>query len=191
MSNETGRFPAFGLSPVPSPAPGAAPPELFNGLYGMPAFVTVETADLAASTEFWTKGLGFFDFFSVPGQIVHLRRWAFQDVLLVPERETGEPGGAAAGAGAAEVTVSFSCVLDQVEGIAQTCETLRPGCTSGPARTPWNTVDVDVRTPEGVRVIMTAARPYDPDPDGEQARNLRALGIEAPEAQPQPEAPRA
>ncbi|MBE2998218.1 VOC family protein [Nocardiopsis sp. HNM0947] len=176
MSNETGRFPAFSLSPVPEPVPGVAPPELFQGIYGMPAFVTVESADLAASTEFWTRGLGFFDFFSLPGQIVHLRRWAFQDVLLVPEREPGTAGGATG------VTVSFSCVLDQVESAVKACEALRPGCTSGPAKTPWNTVDVEVRTPEGVRVIMTAARPYDPDPDGEQARNLRAMGIEAPEA---------
>ncbi|WP_017614273.1 glyoxalase/bleomycin resistance/dioxygenase family protein [Nocardiopsis salina] len=105
----------------------------------MPAFATVETADLDWSAEFWTEDLGFFDFFSVPGQIIHLRRWAFRDVLLVPEREPGAVGGTTG------VTLSFSCVLDQVEEIAQACEKLRPACTSGPAKTPWNTVEANAR----------------------------------------------
>ena len=34
--------------------------------------------------DFWTEALGFFPLFSIPGRLVHLRRWAFQDVLLVP-----------------------------------------------------------------------------------------------------------
>jgi len=75
---------AFEISPVPPPGPDAVPPEPFRGIYGMPAFATIPTDDLAASTELWIRGLGFFELFSIPGQIVHLRRWAFQDVLLVP-----------------------------------------------------------------------------------------------------------
>ncbi|GEC07647.1 hypothetical protein SSP24_53020 [Streptomyces spinoverrucosus] len=76
-------FNAFEMSPVPPPGPDALPPEPFRGIYGMPAFVTIPTNDLAASVDFWTRGLGFFELFGIPGTLVHLRRWAFQDVLLV------------------------------------------------------------------------------------------------------------
>lgn len=75
-------YPAFEMSPVPAPGPDVEAPELFRGIYGMPMFVTVATGDLRESVDFWVRGLGFFDLFSVPGEITHLRRWAFQDVLL-------------------------------------------------------------------------------------------------------------
>ncbi|PWV52941.1 glycosyltransferase [Nocardiopsis sp. L17-MgMaSL7] len=164
-------FHAFSVSPVPQPGPDTAPPELFRGIYGMPMFVTVPTHDLEASKEFWISGLGFFDLFSVPGQIVHLRRWAFQDVLLVPgERPEQTPS----------TSVSFSCVLNQIDDIVAACEERLPGSTTGPRRMPWNSVEVEVRTPENARVIMTAARPYDPQ-DPETARYLRENGIEGPE----------
>lgn len=162
-------FSAFSISPVPQPGPGAVPPEQFRGIYGMPMFLNVPSGDLAESTDFWVRGLGFIDLFSMPEQITHLRRWAFQDVLLVP----GEPPSEAPAAG-----VSFSCVLSQIDGIAKACEELRPGCTRGPRQTPWNTVDVEVVTPENTRVIMTAARPH--DPDSAEAQYIRDMGIEYP-----------
>ena len=165
-------YPAFDMGPVPLPAPDAAPPELFRGIYGMPMFVSVPTGDMAASVEFWTRGLGFFEFFSAPGRVTHLRRWAFQDVLLVPAEIPDAPPG---------LTASFSCVLSQVDQIAAACEELAPGSTTGPRQTPWNTIDVEVVTPENARVTMTAARPY--DPDSAEARQLRdQLGIEGPSA---------
>lgn len=168
----TDTYPAFDMGPVPLPAQDAEPAELFRGIYGMPMFVTVPTGDMAASVEFWTRGLGFFELFSAPERVTHLRRWAFQDVLLVP---TGAPDGPPA------MTVSFSCVLSQVDQIAAACVNLLPGSTTGALRTPWNTVDLEVVTPENARVIMTAARPY--DPASAEARALRDdLGIEVPSA---------
>ncbi|WP_067838871.1 glycosyltransferase [Nocardia lijiangensis] len=167
----TDTYPAFDISPVPVPTPDAAPPELFRGIYGMPMFVTVPTTDLAASVDFWTRGLGFFDLFSVPGRITHLRRWVFQDVLLVPGEHPAE---------APALSVSFSCVLSQLDEIAAACSALRPGCTTGPRSMPWNSVELEIRTPEHTRVIMTAARPY--DPDSPEAEHLRSIGIEGPEA---------
>ncbi len=77
------------VSPVPLPALDATPPEVHRGIYGMPVFLTVPTPDLAASADSWIRGLGFIDLFSVPGQVTHLRRWAFQDVLLVPGGTAG------------------------------------------------------------------------------------------------------
>jgi hypothetical protein len=156
---------AFEISPVPAPGPDAQSPGIFRGIYGMPMFVTIPTSDLAVSVDFWVRGLGFVDLFSVADRLTHLRRWAFQDALLVP-------------AGAGEVpalSVSFACVLNQIDAIAQACESLVPGCTSGPAPTPWNTVDLQVITPENARVIFTAARLL--EPGSQQARNLQAMGI--------------
>ncbi|WP_040692788.1 glycosyl transferase [Nocardia vinacea] len=164
-------YPAFDISPVPVPALDAVAPELFRGLYGMPMFVTVPTADLVASVDFWTRGLGFFDLFSIPGRLTHLRRWAFQDVLLVSADQ---------GAAATELSVSFACVLSQLDEIVAACEQLRPDCTSGPRPMPWNTVDLEIRTPDNTRVIMTAARPY--DPNSAEAELLRSIGIGEPPA---------
>jgi hypothetical protein len=166
-------YDAFDISPVPTPAPGATPPEIFRGIYGMPMFVTVPTSDLAASADFWVRGLGFIDLFTIPGQVTHLRRWAFQDVLLVPVGRPAEPP---------TVSISFACVLSQVDEIAQACVALLPGCTTGPRQTAWNTVDLEVVTPENARVILTAARPL--DPDSVEARNLEALGLKIPKEYP-------
>ncbi|MEU2239571.1 VOC family protein [Streptomyces sp. NPDC033754] len=161
---------AFEMSPVPSPGPDAVPPELFRGIYGMPAFVTIPTTDLAASVDFWTRGLGFFELFGIPGTLVHLRRWAFQDVLLLQAESVPEQAPAA--------SVSFACVLGQVDSLVEECRALRPDSVEGPRDTPWNTRDVEVITPENARVVFTAAKPF--DPESQEARNLAAIGITAP-----------
>jgi hypothetical protein len=135
----------------------------------MPMFVIVPTADLAESVDFWTRGLGFIDLFTVPGQVTHLRRWAFQDTLLVPTGRPTEPP---------TVSINFSCVLSQVDEIAQACTALVPGCTTGPRKTPWNTVELEVITPENARVILTAARRL--DPHSTEARFLEASGFTIP-----------
>lgn len=158
------------LSPVPFPALDAIAPEVYRGYYGMPQFVTVPTADIEASRDFWMRGLGFIDIFTIPGRLVHLRRWAFQDVLLVP----GEPA-----VGIPALSVNFSCVLNQNDEIVSRCEQLVPGCTSGPVEMPWNSTEITVITPEHTRVVMTAARPL--DPASEQADYLRAAGFPVPE----------
>ncbi|MFD4129254.1 VOC family protein [Streptomyces globisporus] len=161
---------AFEMSPVPAPGPDAVPPEPFRGIYGMPAFVTIPTSDLAASVDFWIQGLGFFELFSVPGTLVHLRRWAFQDVLLVAAESVPEQPPA--------MGFSFAGVLSQVESLAETCRALRPDSVDGPRDTVWNTRDVEVITPENARVVFTAAKPF--DPASREARNLEAMGITPP-----------
>lgn len=167
-------FNAFEMSPVPTPSEDAQPPEPFRGIYGMPIFITVPTSDLDASVDFWTEALGFFTLFSIPGRLVHLRRWAFQDVLLVPAPQ--EPSLASV----PSMSVSFACILPQIDEIAKACEQRRPGSVTGPRVTPWNSCEVEVITPEGVRVVLTAARPL--DPGSEQDEGLRRVGIEVPEA---------
>lgn len=164
---------AFDISPVPTPAVDAAPPELFRGIYGMPMFVTISTADLAESVKFWTRGLGFFELFSIPGQLVHLRRWAFQDVLLVPTATGSEQ--------VPQVSVSFACVLGQIDPLVAACRALSTGTVSDPVETPWNTRDVEVITPEQARVVFTAAKPF--DPASREADNLASIGITPPQGQ--------
>ncbi|ROQ16634.1 MULTISPECIES: VOC family protein [unclassified Curtobacterium] len=165
---------AFEMSPVPAPGPDVVAPEPFHGIYGMPSFVTIPTTDLAASVDFWTRGLGFFDLFSVPGQLVHLRRWAFQDVLLVPTASAPDQAPAPA------VSVSFACVLNQIDALVTACRAHDAGVVSEPRDTPWGTRDVEVITPEKVRVVFTAAKPF--EPTSQTAKNLEAIGITAPDA---------
>ncbi|MEU4472795.1 hypothetical protein [Micromonospora sp. NPDC023888] len=161
---------AFEMSPVPPPSPDAVPPEPFHGIYGMPAFVTVPTSDLTASVDFWIRGLGFFELFSIPGTLVHLRRWAFQDVLLIPATSVPEQTPA--------VSVSFACVLSQIDSLVEACRALSPNSVDGPRDTPWNTRDVEVITPENARIVFTAAKPW--DPASQEARSLEAVGITPP-----------
>jgi hypothetical protein len=155
---------------VPAPGPDAVPPEPFRGIYGMPAFVTIPTSDLAASVDFWIRGLGFIELFSIPGSVVHLRRWAFQDVLLVPAETV--PGQVPA------MSLSFACVLSQLDSVVGACRALRPDSVDGPRDTPWNTRDITVITPENARIVFTAAKPF--DPASQEARNLEAVGITHP-----------
>jgi hypothetical protein len=163
-------YDAFEMSPVPDPGPDAVPPEPFRGIYAMPAFVTIPTSDLAVSADFWTRGLGFIELFSIPGRIVHLRRWAFQDVLLVPAASVPEQPPA--------MGVSFACVLGQVESLVEACRALCPNSVDGPRDTPWNTRDVEVITPENARIVFTAAKPF--DPTSQEAKDLAAVGITPP-----------
>ncbi|SDQ43597.1 VOC family protein [Microbacterium sp. cf332] len=167
----TDYYDAFEISPVPAPGPDAVAPQPYRGIYGMPAFVTVPTADLAASTEFWTAGLGFFELFTIPGTLVHLRRWAFQDVLLVAAEREAERARADAPA----MTYTFACVLPELDAIAEACRARGTGSVSPARDTAWNTRDVEVVTPENARIVVTAAKPY--EPDSAAARSLADIGI--------------
>jgi hypothetical protein len=76
------------------------------------------------------------------------------------------------------MSVSFSCVLDQLDGLVDACSALVAGSASEPHDTAWGTRDVEVVTPEGARVVLTAALAL--DPEGRVARDLAAFGISAP-----------
>src|SRR5262249_50155191 len=63
-------------------------PALDLSIYVMPAFATLTVSDLAASRRWYVEGLGFAVLAEVPGPsgevaLVHLRRWRYQDLLLV------------------------------------------------------------------------------------------------------------
>lgn len=169
-SDVTGTLTINRMYTSPVPMPGEPAPPIYREIYPMPMFVILPTADLAASKDFWINGLGFVDLFSTPDQVTHLRRWAFQDVLLVPgSPEAGTPAG----------SVSFSCMLGQLDEIAARCEELAPGCTSGPEVKPWNCTELTVTTPENATVVMTGAHPF--DPNSEAADWMREQGIDIPQ----------
>ncbi|WP_010122662.1 glycosyl transferase [Corynebacterium nuruki] len=170
----TDHYNAFEISPVPAPHPGVSAPDLYRGIYGMPMFITVRTRDIDRAEQFWNRGPGFFTLFSVPGVMVHLRRWAFQDVLLVADGASQTVDAPAPG-----VTVSFACVLTEIDSIAEHCTAVLPGCAADPEDTPWNTRDLRICAPDGVRIIMTAAKPL--DPDSAEAATLADIGITAPD----------
>lgn len=168
-------FNAFEMSPVPALDPHAVAPEPYRGIYAMPMFVTIPTRDLEASTDFWVRGLGFINLFSVPGQVVHLRRWAFQDVLLVP----AATNTATTDASISRIQANFTCVLSQLDPVAEACRAFVSENVTGPHDTPWNTRDVEIITPEGARVVFTAGKPF--DPESAEGKNLASVGIVPPD----------
>ena len=58
-----------------------------------------------------------------------------------------------------------------------------------PRDTPWGSRDVEVITPEKVRIIFTAAKPF--DPNSQVAKNLEAIGISASDAEDERDGERA
>lgn len=76
------------------------------------------------------------------------------------------------------MSVSFACVLSQIDSVVEACRAVRPDAVDDPRDTPWNTRDVAVLTPENAQVVFTAAKPF--DPDSQEARDLEAVGITAP-----------
>ncbi|GAA1050939.1 VOC family protein [Arthrobacter russicus] len=138
---------ALQISPVPAPDPATKASEIYRGIFGMPTYVTIPTTDLSESIDFWTRGLGFFEQFSLPGRLTHMRRQAFQDVVLIPLGRSDEPS---------LVSVTYACGGSEIDVIAKACSAIRPGCVTGPTTMPWNTIEVEIITPENARIIMSA-----------------------------------
>ena len=147
-----------GISPVPEPGKDAEPPEPYRGIYLMPMFMCLYSHDLDESEVFWTQGLGFIDLYTMPGMMIHLRRWAFQDVLIRKSgSNTGDPDTDMESIGSLSVAVTEK----QIGKIVDACERLRPGSTSAPIRKPWNSLEARIHTPEGLVLTLTAALAVD------------------------------
>jgi catechol 2,3-dioxygenase-like lactoylglutathione lyase family enzyme len=138
--------------------------EIDTSIYPMPFFIRLETADLARSRAFYTGALDFIELAVLPPtgdpMLVHLRRWRYQDILLVPSRG---PVRAAQGLG-----VSLAAEHDELAGLAERARAAGAE-VDGPLDTPWNTADVVVTDPDGLRITYTAQRPVE----------RRDLGFEA------------
>jgi hypothetical protein len=121
-------------------------------IYPMPAFVTIESSNLDRTVDFFVNGLDFVNLFSLPGPdgrpvLVHLRRWRYQDILVVP-------GAPQPGAG---WSISMAALANDLPALAARASAHTT--VDGPRDTPWNTRDVTVTDPDGYRVVFTARRP--------------------------------
>jgi catechol 2,3-dioxygenase-like lactoylglutathione lyase family enzyme len=130
-------------------------PVVDTAIYPMPLFVRLEATDLARSRAFYTGALDFIELAVLPGPggapfLVHLRRWRHQDILLVPARG---PVRAAQGLG-----VGLAAERAALAGLAERARAAGAE-VDGPLDTPWNTVDVTVTDPDGLRLTYTAPRP--------------------------------
>src|SRR5690606_10092039 len=124
-------------------------------IYGMPAFAKLAVADLAATVAWFTGALDFIELFTMPGPdgpaLVHLRRWRYQDILVVPAPGQAQPIGPA-------IQLTFAAEFEELDGLAARAKAA--GATvDGPVDTPWNARDLTVTSPDGLTVVFTARRP--------------------------------
>ncbi len=133
-------------------------PELDAGItrdiYGMPAFVTLETFDVLAAAAWFTGALDFIELFRMPPgddpALVHLRRWRYQDVLV--RRGVEAPAGRS-------IQLSFAAEYDELGALAQRARDYGADQVVGPVDTAWNTTDLTLLSPQGLRIVLTARRP--------------------------------
>jgi catechol 2,3-dioxygenase-like lactoylglutathione lyase family enzyme len=123
-------------------------------IYPMPAFVTIESSDLARTVDFFVNGLDFISLFTMPGpggtpMLVHLRRWRYQDILV--RRGAPQPGSG--------WTISVAALAEELPALVEKARAHGGGTVDGPVDTPWNTRDVTVTDPDGYRIVYTARRP--------------------------------
>ena len=141
-----------------------------RGIYVMPQFVTFEVSDMDSARRWYVNGLGFVELAVLPDPagepvLVHLRRFRYQDILLVPGRE---PGDTSSG-----VRVSFAAGDEDLDARAAIASGEPGGEVEGPMRTPWNARDLHFRDADGHLVVFTAPD-LNADMDSEFARRVRA-----------------
>lgn len=152
-------------------SPHASPPStaIDRGVYVMPQFVTFEVSDMDSAWRWYVNGLGFVDLAVLPGPegepaLVHLRRFRYQDILLLPGRD---PEDKASG-----VRVSFAAGGEDLDARAAVASREAGGEVEGPTRTPWNTHDLHFRDADGHLVVFTQPD-LNADMDSDFARRVR------------------
>src|SRR4051794_3540446 len=73
-----------------------------RSIYAMPQWARLPVADLGASARWYVDAAGFEVLVTMPGPdgqpaLVHLRRFRYQDILLVPAGHPAPAGGASIG----------------------------------------------------------------------------------------------
>ena len=121
-----------------------------DDIYVMPAFVTLAVRDLEASARWYRDVLGFFVLFELPGQLVHLRREKYQDILLKP-LSAGEVSGPP-GQG---VSLCFSVgTPGDVDELASRAAEMGASIGEGPIDRPWNVRELVLNDPDGYHVVL-------------------------------------
>jgi catechol 2,3-dioxygenase-like lactoylglutathione lyase family enzyme len=141
------------------------PAEITRDIYPMPAFITLVVADVDRTVDWYVNGLDFVVLFTLPAPdgttaLVHLRRWRYQDILVVPG--TDKPAGG--------WTFSVMAVAEQLDALADRARAHGVGSVDGPFDTAWNSRDLRTTDPDGYTVVYTARRP-----DGQRDEQFGAM----------------
>lgn len=124
-----------------------------DDIYVMPAFVTLAVSDLQASVRWYHDVLGFRVLFEVPGQLVHLRREKYQDLLLKPAASSDDRSTERPGRGVSLCyTVGTVSHLDRLAVDARSQQAL---ILEGPLDRPWNVRELVLSDPDGYRVVLS------------------------------------
>lgn len=134
-------------------------PDLLEGvtrdIYGMPAFVSLDARDVRAAAEWFTSALDFIELFAMPpGEqptLIHLRRWRYQDILLRHSEDEVSVGNG--------IQLSVAATYEELDHVAERARALEHTVVEGPTDTPWNTRDLALTSPQGLRIVLTARRP--------------------------------
>jgi catechol 2,3-dioxygenase-like lactoylglutathione lyase family enzyme len=129
-------------------------PVIDLSIYVMPSFATLSVSDLERSRRWYVEGLGFALLAEVPGPsgdvaLVHLRRWRYQDLLLVPASSPLSPAPRG-------IRLTFSAHGTDLDALVAQARATGGGRVEGPSATPWNTLDVLAFDPDGYEVVFTA-----------------------------------
>jgi catechol 2,3-dioxygenase-like lactoylglutathione lyase family enzyme len=120
--------------------------------YPMPAFASLEVADVSASAAWYREALGFRSVYEAPpgpdGQptLIHLRRERYQDLLLSPA-----PPGSLQSPGQG-VVINFLPGAEPVAAIAEKAKAAGAPQVEGPVERPWNAREITVHDPDGYRI---------------------------------------
>jgi catechol 2,3-dioxygenase-like lactoylglutathione lyase family enzyme len=141
-------------------------PEIDLSIYVMPFFATLTVSQLERSRRWYVDGLGFVVLATIPGPtgepaLIHLRRWRYQDLLLVPARQEQEraPSSLAPSSAGSRIRLTFAAHGTDLAQLAATARTVGDGTIEGPYATPWNTFDVLARDPDGHEIVFTSRLP--------------------------------
>ena len=122
-------------------------------IYPMPSFPMLLVADLAVSSAWYQRALGFADVFTMRGPegqplLAHLRWCTFADLLLTPARSPveGKRGGG--------ITLNFAA--PNVDAVAERARDAGAVIVSGPVDRPWNVREVTIADPDGYLLNFTA-----------------------------------
>jgi hypothetical protein len=134
-------------------------PELFEGvtrdIYGMPAFLSLDVENVRAAANWFTGALDFIELFAMPPgdqpALIHLRRWRYQDILIRRNEK-----GANVGSG---IQLSIAATYEELDELAARARAFGETAIDGPIDTPWNTRDLGLISPQGLRIVLTARRP--------------------------------
>jgi uncharacterized glyoxalase superfamily protein PhnB len=131
-------------------------------VYPMPMFVTIETADVNAVSQWYQQALGFGVMFKAPeigGQpmLAHLRRRKYQDLLIRPAR----PARDVVEMDGMQLCFQAGEEIDALAARASAATTIGKARVNPPADMPWNTREVRITDPDG-RVLVFSHPRFDP-----------------------------